>query len=41
MVHEGETFINPDPSVEMTREDELVLIGTYEAESLFLSEFVS
>lgn len=37
--HQGKTFINPEPSIHIGKNDELVLIGTYDAESSFLSTF--
>jgi len=39
MEHDGNTYINPDPSIQIARDDELVLIGTYDAESAFLTKF--
>ncbi|MEE9910628.1 MAG: NAD-binding protein [Deltaproteobacteria bacterium] len=35
----GETSINPEPSLQIGKDDELILIGTYDAESFFLKEF--
>jgi len=37
--HQGTTSINPEPHVQIDNADELILIGTYDAESSFLSEF--
>lgn len=37
--HQGKTFINPDPFIIIDKDDELILIGTYDAESSFLGEF--
>ncbi len=39
LVREGQTIINPEPSVELDEKDELILIGTYDAESSFLNEY--
>lgn len=39
--HRGETFINPEPAIVIDKDDELVLIGTYDAENSFFSEFSS
>lgn len=39
LVHKGETFINPEPSRQIEKDDELILIGTYDAENAFLSEY--
>lgn len=39
IVHKGVTTTNPNPAIQIGRDDELVLIGTYDAESLFLKEF--
>ena len=39
VVHKGETFINPEPSRLIDKDDELILIGTYDAENAFLSEY--
>lgn len=39
IVHKGVTTTNPDPAIRIGKDDELVLIGTYDAESLFLKEF--
>ncbi len=39
VLRKGETFINPEPDLVIGPDDELVLIGTYDAERLFLSEF--
>ncbi len=35
----GETHINPEPDIRLGKEDELILIGTYETERAFLNEF--
>lgn len=37
--HQEKTYINPEPSIHIGKDDELVLIGTYDAESAFLSKF--
>ena len=37
--HRGETVINPEPSHAIDKDDELILIGTYDAESSFLGKF--
>ncbi|MFY9387908.1 MAG: TrkA C-terminal domain-containing protein, partial [Smithellaceae bacterium] len=34
-----ETFINPEPAITIEKDDELILIGTYEGERSFLGEF--
>lgn len=34
-----ETFITPGPSIQISKEDELILIGTYDSESSFMSKF--
>jgi Trk K+ transport system NAD-binding subunit len=39
IVHKGVTTTNPNPAIHIGKDDELVLIGTYDAESLFLKEF--
>ena len=39
IVHEGATFINPEPSMFIRKDDELILIGTHDTESAFLKEF--
>ncbi|MFO7569927.1 MAG: NAD-binding protein [Smithellaceae bacterium] len=39
IVHKGETFINPEPSLQIAEDDELILIGTYDAENAFMSGF--
>jgi len=39
--HQGNTSINPEPSIRIDKDDELILIGTYDAESSFLSNFSS
>jgi len=39
LVREGQTIINPEPAVELNEKDELILIGTYDAESSFLNEY--
>ncbi|WP_045216045.1 potassium channel family protein [Desulfonatronovibrio magnus] len=36
---QGETIINPEPDTILAKDDELILIGTTEAESKFLSHF--
>ncbi len=35
----GATSISPEPTLQIRKDDELIIIGTYEAESAFLSEF--
>ncbi len=35
----GKTHINPEPDIRLGKEDELILIGTYETERSFLNEF--
>ena len=35
----GETFINPEPAIIIEKDDELILIGTYDGERSFLGEF--
>ena len=35
----GKTHINPEPDIRLGKEDELILIGTYETERAFLNEF--
>jgi Trk K+ transport system NAD-binding subunit len=37
----GATSISPEPNVQINKDDELILIGTYDAESAFLSEFLA
>lgn len=37
--HKGVTFINPDPSITIEKDDELILIGTYDGERAFLNEY--
>jgi voltage-gated potassium channel len=37
--HKGVTSINPEPNIEIVRGDELILIGTYDAESSFMTEY--
>lgn len=37
--HNGVTSINPEPGIQIEMDDELILIGTYDAEKSFLSEF--
>lgn len=37
----GTTMTNPNPDVVLKRDDELILIGTYDAEHLFLKEFIT
>ena len=37
--HKDTALINPEPNLQMENNDELILIGTYEAESAFLDEF--
>lgn len=39
IVREGNTYINPEPAIKLGKEEELILIGTYEAERSFLAEF--
>lgn len=39
IVHKGETLANPKPTIQIGKDDELILIGTYDAESMFLKEF--
>jgi Trk K+ transport system NAD-binding subunit len=39
IVKEGNTYINPEPAIKLGKEEELILIGTYEAERSFLAEF--
>lgn len=39
--HQGATFINPEPTLQIAKNDELVLIGTYDAESSFLGKFTA
>jgi Trk K+ transport system NAD-binding subunit len=39
IVKDGKTDTNPEPTIKLGREFELILIGTYEAERSFLSEF--
>jgi len=39
IVREGNTYINPEPTIKLGKEEELILIGTYEAERSFLAEF--
>ena len=39
IVHEGVTSINPEPSIHIGKDDELILIGTHETEKSFLKEF--
>lgn len=39
IVHKGATTTNPNPAIQIGKDDELVLIGTYDAESSFLKEF--
>ncbi|NLA41940.1 MAG: potassium channel protein [Smithella sp.] len=39
--HRGETIINPDPAYAIGKDDELILIGTYDAEISFLSKFLA
>ncbi len=36
---QGATFINPEPTITIEKDDELILIGTYEGERSFLSEY--
>ena len=35
------TSVNPDPSIQIGRDDELILIGTYDAENSFLREYTA
>lgn len=37
--HRGEAVINPEPTHTIEKDDELILIGTYDAESSFLGKF--
>ena len=39
IIKEGSVYINPDPNIKLGREEELILVGTYEAERSFLKEF--
>jgi len=39
IVKEGKTDTNPEPTIKFGKEEELILIGTYEAERSFLVEF--
>jgi K+/H+ antiporter YhaU regulatory subunit KhtT len=39
IIKEGSAYINPDPNIKLGREEELILVGTYEAERSFLKEF--
>jgi len=39
VLHKGTTYINPEPDMRLDKEDELILIGTYETERSFLKEF--
>jgi Trk K+ transport system NAD-binding subunit len=39
IVHKGVTTTNPNPAIHIGKDDELILIGTYDAERLFLKEF--
>lgn len=39
IIHKGMTTTNPNPATQIGKDDELVLIGTYDAETLFLKEF--
>jgi len=39
IVRKGETLANPRPTTQIGKDDELILIGTYDAEILFLKEF--
>ena len=39
--HRGETIINPEPAHTIDKDDELILIGTYDAESSFLGKFTA
>jgi Trk K+ transport system NAD-binding subunit len=39
VLHKGATYINPEPDMRLDKEDELILIGTYETERSFLKEF--
>ncbi len=39
--HQGQTSINPEPALQIGKDDELILIGTYDAESAFMSQFSS
>ena len=41
LVRGPQTLINPDPSVLLDAKDELVLIGTYDAEHAFMNEYAS
>ena len=36
---QDDTMINPEPAIEIGASDELILIGTYDAENAFLNEF--
>ncbi len=38
---EGETMTNPKPDIVMRSDDELILIGTYDAEHVFLHQFAA
>jgi Trk K+ transport system NAD-binding subunit len=39
--HRGETIINPEPTHPINQGDELILIGTYDAENSFLGKFTT
>lgn len=39
--HKGTALINPEPNLQIDKNDELILIGTYDAESAFLAEYPS
>jgi len=39
LTRKGKTHINPEPDIRLGKEDELILIGTYETERSFLNEF--
>ncbi len=39
IVKTGKTYINPEPTIKLGKGEELILIGTYEAERSFLAEF--
>jgi len=37
--HKGNTLIHPESNLHIDKKDERILIGTYDAESNFLTEF--
>ncbi len=39
IIKEGYTYINPEPTINLGKGEELILVGTYEAERSFLAEF--